>query len=363
MLQDGRQRILGMMSGTSLDGVDAAVLETDGLEIFAFGPSAYQPYSGAEKQVLQAALGQWEGALVDRAAEIVEAAHLEVILGFDGIDLVGFHGQTLAHDPKGRGTLQVGDGARLASRAGVPVVWDFRSQDVAEGGEGAPLAPFYHHALLKRAGVSEPCAVLNLGGVGNITWIDPKVQDPAAPGALLAFDTGPANAPMNDLVARRSGAAFDKGGDLARQGSVHADFVEAYRHHPFFAAPPPKSLDRDAFAEIVGRVDALSTEDALATLAAMAVAGVAEGMRWCPSPPKALWVTGGGRQNGHLMELLSAALSCPVEPIEALGFDGDMLEAQAFAFLATRVVAGMPLSAPGTTGVASPCLGGRISLT
>lgn len=352
---------LGAMSGTSLDGVDAALLVTDGETIAEFGPSAYRPYTADERAILRAALGQWEGEGVAAAARVVEAAHAEVLRGVPGAQLVGFHGQTLAHDPRGRGTLQVGDGAWLANALGVPTVWDFRREDVRQGGEGAPLAPFYHWALARWMGAREPVAFLNLGGVGNVTWIDPGHTRPEEEGALLAFDTGPANAPIDDLLLRRRGQPRDEGGELAAQGRADAGVVEGFLAHPFFAKRPPKSLDRDAFAALSSAVEALSDADAAATLAACVAAAVGQGMRHCPAPPSRLFVTGGGRRNATLMRLIAQAAGCPVEPVEAAGLDGDMLEAQAFAFLAVRVARGLPTSAPGTTGVRAPVCGGVLS--
>jgi anhydro-N-acetylmuramic acid kinase len=351
---------LGAMSGTSLDGVDAAVLVTDGERIESFGLSAYRPYSPEERATLRAALGRWEGAEVAAAARVVEQAHAEVMGGFHGIALAGFHGQTLAHDPGGRGTLQVGDGDWLAQALGLPVVWDFRSEDVARGGQGAPLAPFYHWALARFIGATGPVAFLNLGGVGNLTWADPTRARPEEEGALLAFDTGPANAPVDDLMHRRRGLSRDEDGALAATGRVDDGVVEAFLAHPFFAAPPPKSLDRDAWTALSRAVEPLSDADAAATLTACSARAVGRAMDWCPRPPSRLLVTGGGRRNATLMRMVAESAGCPVEPVEKAGLDGDMLEAQAFAFLAVRVAQGLPTSAPGTTGVSTPVCGGRL---
>ncbi|WP_334061945.1 anhydro-N-acetylmuramic acid kinase [Limimaricola cinnabarinus] len=356
-----RIRALGAMSGTSLDGVDAAVIETDGETVFGFGESAYRPYSEAERAVLRAALGLWEGEAVEAAAEVIETAHAEILSGFDDIELIGFHGQTLAHEPRGRGTHQAGSGAILAEALGVPVVWDFRSSDVRFGGEGAPLAPFYHFALAKFIAAAEPLAFLNLGGVGNLTFADPGFADPQAEGALLAFDTGPANAPINDLVQRRLGRALDEGGALAAMGEVDDAVVARFLEHPHFYRMAPKSLDRDAFAALAREVEALPDADAAATLTACAAAAVMRGMEQCPAPPARLLATGGGRHNPVLMAMIAAGVDCPVAPVEEAGLDGDMMEAQAFAHLAVRVARGLPTSAPGTTGVRAAVGGGTLS--
>ncbi len=349
------------MSGTSLDGVDAALVQTDGERILGFGRTGYRPYSQGEAATIRAALGHWpDEDGVAAATAVVEAAHLAVLKGFEGADLIGFHGQTLAHEPRGRGTHQAGDGARLADTLGLPVAWDFRTGDVAAGGQGAPLAPFYHHACARHIGATAPLVFLNLGGVGNVTWTDPRMDAPEAPGAVLAFDTGPANAPINDLMLARRGLARDDGGALAAQGRVNETIVSTFLDDPYVAAPPPKSLDRQ-FPDLLDAVAALSDEDATATVLAAAVACVARAFDHFPSAPDRVLVTGGGRHNATFMAALARALPCPVVPVEAAGLDGDMLEAQAFAYLAVRVARGLPLSAPGTTGVALPVTGGRIS--
>lgn len=361
MKDTGPLRVLGAMSGTSLDGIDAAVLVTDGRQIVETGDSAYRPYRADEREVLRAALGRWDGPEFAAAAEVVEIAHAELLAGFPEVDLVGFHGQTLAHDPGGRGTLQAGDGLVLAEALDLPVVWDFRSADVALGGQGAPLAPFYHHACARFIGAAEPLAVLNLGGVGNLTWVDPALAAPESPGACLAFDTGPANAPLDDLVKTRLGLDRDTDGRLAAQGEVDETILAAFAADPYFLRMPPKSLDRNAFPALAAAVADLSDADAAATLTAAAAAAVVRGLEHCPFPPERILVSGGGRHNPTLMAMIAAGADCPVQPIEAAGLDGDMLEAQAFAFLAARVVRGLPTSAPGTTGVAAPVGGGQVS--
>jgi anhydro-N-acetylmuramic acid kinase len=361
MLQDGVISVLGTMSGTSLDGVDAAVLHTDGVQIAGFGPSAYRPYSAAEQAVLKAHLGRWQDEDCSAAAQIVEDAHIALMQPFENIHLAGFHGQTLAHDPGGRGTHQCGDGARLAAALGYPVAWDFRSADVAAGGQGAPLAPFYHFALAKWIKADAPMAFLNLGGVGNITWVNPVCDAPTDPAALLAFDTGPANAPMNDLMQQRHGIAFDADGALAAQGRADVGMLAAFMAHPYFDKPAPKSLDRDAFDGLGKAVSDLSNVDALATLAAAVVQSVVTACTLCPTMPAQLLVTGGGRHNKTIMSALAQALTCDVISVEGVGLDGDMLEAQAFAYLAVRAARGLPLSSPQTTGVSTPLSGGRLT--
>ena len=359
MLGDGPVWALGMMSGTSLDGVDAAMVLTDGEEIFEFGETAYRPYSEVERSVIRAALGKWDG--VEAATELVEIAHAELMDGFRGADIVGFHGQTLAHDPRGRGTFQVGNGALLAEAFGLPVVWDFRSADVEMGGQGAPLVPFFHHACAKWISEKQPLVFLNLGGIGNVTWVDPIVDRPDAKGALLAFDTGPANGPVNDLMMARLGLAMDKDGALAEQGQVAEGVLETFLEGAFFHRLPPKSLDRGAFTDLENAVSDLSDADAAATLSAAVAASVVKAAEHFPCQVEQVLVTGGGRKNPVIMGMLRAGLQCSVEPVESVGLDGDMLEAQAFAYLAVRVARGLPTTSPSTTGVAAAIGGGKIS--
>lgn len=360
-------RALGMMSGTSLDGVDAAMIDTDGVRIAGFGRSAFRAFSDNESAALHGGLGLWHDApALPDLSRLVGAAHADLAAAFPEAGLIGFHGQTLAHDPRGRGTHQAGDGAALARATGRRVVWDFRSEDVRQGGEGAPLVPFFHWACadwavgqghLPRA----PVAFLNLGGVGNISWVDPAAPAPDVPGACLAFDTGPANAPLNDLMRARRRQTRDEGGALAASGRADAALVAAFLDDPWFRRPAPKSLDRDRFADLTRAVAPLSDADAAATLVAALAGAVAAGMVWLPSTPDRVLVCGGGRHNAAIMTALRTVLPMPVAPVEAVGLDGDMLEAQAFGWLAVRVLRGLPTSGAMTTGAPGPVCGGRIS--
>lgn len=352
-------RALGTMSGTSLDGVDAAVLVTDGDTITSFGETGYRAYTADERATVRAAFGQWGDD--PAAAEVVETAHAHLLSTFENYDLIGFHGQTVAHDPANKRTLQIGDGQILAEILQTPVIWDFRSADVQLGGQGAPLAPFYHFALAKWMQVRNPTAVLNLGGVGNLTWIDPSKAKPEAVGALLAFDTGPANALLNDLMSTRLGQDHDAGGALAAKGHVDDSIIAAFLTHPYFFKMPPKSLDRDTFQSLQDAVTHLNDADAAATLTAASALSVSEALQHCPSPPDTLWVAGGGRHNQTMMQMIGASIDCPVKPVEDAGLNGDMLEAQAFAYLAVRVARGLPTSCPSTTGGRAAVSGGICS--
>ena len=346
-------RALGLMSGTSLDGIDAAMIETDGQERVMPGPSLTIPYQEPFRERLRSVLGG-VGPVAEVEKELTRL-HADVVEQFlarppaPAIDIVGVHGHTILHHPAKRRTWQLGDGALLARLVGLDVVTDFRSADVAEGGEGAPLAPLYHAALA--AALPKPLAILNIGGVANVTWIGER-------GQILAFDTGPGNALIDDWVRRHTGGAADIDGALARSGRASEAHIARFLTLPFFGLRPPKSLDRDDFQAIVP--EGLSLEDGAATLTEMTAAAVAAAVRYIPAPPLEWLVCGGGRRNPVLMEALRRRLGASVRPAEQVGWDGDAVEAQAFAYLAVRSVRGLPLSLPSTTGVSRPISGGRL---
>lgn len=355
---------LGLMSGTSMDGVDGAMMMTDGKGIHAFGDRHFRPYSKAEQGVIAAAMGLWpddDPVVLAAAQKVIHDAHLEVIKHFPDTQIVGFHGQTLAHDPDGGRTHQLGDGALLAKQAGLRVVWDFRSADMKAGGQGAPLAPFFHHACARQMGMERPVAFVNLGGVGNVTLVDGSKYSPERADALTAFDTGPANAPINDLMSARLGVAYDEDGATAAKGVVHTDVLETVFQNEYFSKKPPKSLDRNSFSELPALVENLSTEDAAATLTALAASCVYAAQMHFPRDPFRWFICGGGRKNASLMNALRQRLGDKVEACEVIGLDGDMLEAQAFGYLAARVFYGLPTSSPTTTGCKEPVCGGVIS--
>jgi anhydro-N-acetylmuramic acid kinase len=349
-------RAIGLMSGTSLDGIDVAFIESDGESEVATGPWLTMPYEREFREALRGTLGgKGPIAEVERALTEAHAAAVKRLIErheIENVDLIGFHGHTILHDPAQRRTWQIGDGALLAKLTGIDVVCDFRSADVAAGGEGAPFAPIFHAAL--SAKLERPLAVVNIGGVANVTWIGEGSVE--GEDALLAFDTGPGNAPIDDWARAKTGEAADYDGALAAAGKADETRVARFLQHPYFARRPPKSLDRDDFATF--NLGDLSTEDGAATLTAMTAAAIAQSFAQFPTPPRRVLVTGGGRHNPVLMQMLAARLGRPVAPVEAAGWEGDAIEAQAFAYLALRSRAGMALSFPGTTGVPKPMTGG-----
>ena len=348
---------LGLMSGTSLDGVDIALVETDGETVRSTGPAMTVAYDSAMRDRLRSILGG--GGPVAEVELDVTRFHALVIEDFRAqypedtraVAVIGFHGHTILHRPHERRTWQIGDGALLSTLVGLPVVNDFRSADVQAGGQGAPLVPVYHRALAH--GLEGPLAVLNIGGVANVTWI-------GGDGSMLAFDTGPGGALLDDWVVRHTGEPMDRDGVLSRAGTVLDGAVSAFAAHPYFSRLPPKSLDRDEFGGLAqSLVHGAAAADGAATLAAITVQCVAMAARHFPQPVRRWLVCGGGRHNPVIMERLAQVLGQSVEAVEVVGWDGDALEAQAFGFLAVRSLRGLPLTYPGTTGGPAPSTGGR----
>jgi len=362
---------IGLMSGTSQDGVDVALIDSDGETIAQFGATACRPYTEAERTLLRRATAAAANLtertarppIVAAAEQLINDAHAEAVQTFlaandlepGDVAAVGFHGQTLLHRPERRLTVQIGDGAVLAARLGIPVVYDFRAADVAAGGQGAPLAPIYHRALVRRLSRRMPIAVLNIGGVANVTYIDGD--------ELIACDTGPGNALLDDFLRLRTGHPLDTDGRSAAAGALDQTVIERLLQHPFFLAPPPKSLDRNAFRGFIGdTLDGIGIEDGAATLTALTAAAVARIVPHLPRAPAAWIVAGGGARNPTLMRMLAERLKpASVESAHDAGWSVDALEAQAFAYLAVRSLRGLPITFPGTTGAPRPLAGGVLA--
>ena len=370
---------IGLMSGTSLDGVDVALIDADGVAlkvgrtpngfIEPLGPTGYRAYSDEERALLRQALadaekieapGERPGCLPD-AEELVTRTHAEAVEAFlaeNGLEaaeigVVGFHGQTVVHRPDQRMTIQIGDGEALARRLGIPVVYDLRRADIDAGGQGAPLVPVFHRALVEASGFAGPLGILNLGGVANVTLL-------SAAGDLLAFDTGPGNALIDDWMRDRTGRALDDGGRTAARGRPDGALLAWLLTHPFFARRPPKSLDRNWFShKLAGQ---LSTEDGAATLTTFTAQAVARAVDHASEPPARWIVAGGGARNGELMRLLNYYLRAEITTADAIGWSSAYLEAQAFAYLAILSQLGLPNTFPATTGVKEPLTGGVLAL-
>ncbi|MFT3730200.1 MAG: anhydro-N-acetylmuramic acid kinase [Hyphomicrobium sp.] len=357
-------RAIGLMSGTSLDGIDVAFIETDGEDALVRGPARTFPYDEAMRRMLVNAiadakdlktrgerpylLGDAERALTESHGIAVARFLKEAGIERSSIDVIGFHGQTVLHRPEIGLTVQLGLGDLLANFTRCPVVYDLRAADVEAGGEGAPLVPAYHRALTAKL-PQRPIAIVNIGGVANLTWI-------GSDGGLLAFDTGPGNALIDDWMRRKTGAFLDSGGATAAQGRVNEDALISLLSHSFFAETPPKSLDRNTFSSEA--VESLSAEDGAATLTAFTARAIAKAREHMPGEPELWIVAGGGRRNRTIMRMLAEQVHHAVVPAEAIGLDGDSLEAEAWAYLAVRSVRGLPITFPGTTGVPEPMSGG-----
>jgi anhydro-N-acetylmuramic acid kinase len=359
-------KAVGLMSGTSLDGIDAALLDTDGENAARPGSALTIPYDAETRAMLREALSDarsvaegapipWsirdaERRLTEAHADAVKALLEKARLATRDVALIGFHGQTILHRPAQRRTWQIGDGALLARLTGIDTVNDFRSADVKAGGQGAPLVPLYHAALVASAKLKQPVAIVNIGGVANVTYVDGDT--------VLAFDTGPGNAPIDDWAHRHAGKPIDEDGALAAKGKADNDVLERMLQHDFFTKSGPKSLDRLDFG--MADVEHLSPEDGAATLTAFTAATIARAREHFPDSAETWIVCGGGRHNKTLMTELRARLNVAVVPAEDQGWRGDFIEAEAFAYLAVRSINGLPLSLPTTTGVPEPMTGGKL---
>ena len=385
---------VGLMTGTALDGdVDVALLRSDGRRVLELGPWALVRYPDGVRAALAnavAAARRWafdgpeppELALAERILTVAQTDAVRQVLDEHGIDpedvaTVGFHGQTVLHRAPTPGrpgrTRQLGDGAAMARALGIDVVHDFRSDDVAHGGHGAPLAPLYHRALLERIDAPPGTVFLNLGGVANLTCVTGRGGEESGDGTedgdgdariddgrdLIAFDTGPANGPVDDWMAARTSEPMDRDGRAARSGRVDETRLADWLAHPYLSAPWPKSLDRFDFG--AGLADGLSTADGAATLTAFAAASVARGLALLPAPTRAIVVAGGGRRNPAMMDALRVRTGAVVHDADALGLRGDAVEAECFAHLAERTRRGLPISFPNTTGAPRPLVGGTLS--
>ncbi len=355
MPENGWMTAIGLMSGTSVDGIDAALLKSDGHRVERMGTPVTVAYGDGERDLVLAALGGGgdvpaaERALTLRHIEVVQLLIKESNVNIENIDTIGFHGQTIIHRPDEGLTWQIGDGALLAQRTGIDVVADLRRSDMARGGQGAPFAPLYHAALVAGLKAEKPVAVLNLGGVANITWIRGD--------EIIAFDTGPSGALLDDWVRRHTDQPFDRDGALAAGGQVHDERVDAVLRDPYFARPAPKSLDRNSFSI---DLEGLSPEDGAATLVALTARTVALGAEVVPETPK-LWIAcGGNRLNPTIRNAIAERVTGDVVTAEDVGWNGDAIEAEAFAYLAIRSLKGLPLSLPTTTGVEVPTTGGAL---
>ncbi len=363
----GIMRAIGLMSGTSMDAIDVAFIETDGQDHVVRGPGLTLPYAASDRRILAHAMAAAQACkhrddrpeALQIAEDLVTRMHGAAVSAFlaqygyerSSIDVIGFHGQTVLHRPEAALTLQLGDGRQLSQLTGIPVVYDLRAADVAAGGQGAPLVPVYHQALVAKL-PQRPIAVVNIGGVANVTYVGRE-------GEMLAFDTGPGNALIDDWMMRREGVQFDQNGEYAAQGTVNADVLRLCLSHAFFSQSPPKSLDRNAF--VWDSIEWMSIADGAATLTAFSAESIAKAREHFPEQPELWVICGGGRKSKTLMSMLAGRVENAVVPSEAVGLDGDMIEAEAWGYLAVRSLRGLPITYPGTTGVAVPTTGGVLA--
>lgn len=362
----GMKTAIGLMSGTSMDGIDAALIRSDGETAIETGPNAFFPYDGKTKNILIQALvnakpvaerDQRPGVMKE-AERLVTQLHIEAVQAFLGqnnfgasdVDLIGFHGQTVLHRPDEALTIQLGDGASLANETGIDVVYDMRANDMVHGGQGAPLVPVYHQALSSNLAPEGPVVFVNIGGISNITYVGEE---------LIAFDTGPGNGLIDQWVQANAGVPYDDGGMIAAEGSVNSDFAKTYLESSYFDQSLPKSLDRNDFLPPERGV--IGLEDGARSLAHVTAAAIIKAVDHLPETPKLWIISGGGRLNPHIMndlEELASQHGAKVIPSEKAGFNGDAMEAECWGYLAVRSLKKLPLTFPGTTGVSKPVSGG-----
>ena len=348
---------IGLMSGTSMDGVDAAIITTDGERQLEPGIHLTLPYERAFRERLRDLIaGKGDVDTVEEELTTYHSRAVTVLLRSAGmkaqeISLIGFHGHTILHNPDDGHTWQIGNGAKLARDTGIDVVHDLRSAEVAAGGQGAPLAPVYHRALINR--MVRPLAVLNIGGVANLTWVGGGDND------LMGFDTGPGNALIDDWIMRHTGEPFDRDGAIAGCGRASPVKLAKLMTHPYFEQKPPKSLDRDDFVGAATEIlQGLSLEDGAALLTAFTIQSIAQSVTHLPLPPMQWVVVGGGRHNQAIMGGLRVRMDAEIISGDDVGWSGDAVEAQAFGYMAVRSRLGLPISYPGTTGVPQAMSGG-----
>lgn len=366
---------IGLMSGTSMDGIDVALVRSDGKGHVERGASQFFAYDPATRELLEVAL-ETAKEITDRTArpgnlehveQEITRLHVEAVKGFlqkqelsvEAVDMTGFHGQTVLHRPEIGLTVQLGDGDLLARETGIPVVYDMRANDMKFGGQGAPLVPVYHQALASSLSEESrekmPAVFVNIGGISNITYI-------GADGELIAFDTGPGNALIDQWVQAHAGIPFDQGGMIAAEGQVVQGLVDRYLDDPYFARKVPKSLDRNDFQ--MPDPSEASLEDGAKSLANLSAAAIFKACEHLPKPPKLWIICGGGRHNPAIMADLKEmgdAMDADVVSAEDAGFDGDAMEAEAFGYLAIRAKLGLALTFPDTTGVKEPVSGGVLT--
>lgn len=355
--------VVGLMTGTSMDGIDISLVETNGLDLKRSNQNYFYGYSNETKDYLFSILGvNIQNNLKQKKTldELITLEHIKALENFDilkNIDLIGFHGQTIYHNSKTNTSIQLGDPKKLARKFNKDVVFHFRSKDIESGGQGAPLAPIYHQKLIESFEIDQPACILNIGGVSNITFWDGET--------LIGFDTGPGNALMDNYIQKISDKYFDKNGTLASKGVPKKSLINKFLKHNFFKKPPPKSLDRNEFLYLYEDLikNKFSVHDTMATLAEITVESIFLGIKILPKKIKNIIVTGGGYKNKYLMKRLSNRLQINIINEEEINVDFDFIEAELIAFLSARCLYNLPFTFPSTTGVSRPLSGGIIYTT
>jgi anhydro-N-acetylmuramic acid kinase len=355
---------LGLMSGTSMDGIDGSIISSDGTNIKEYKISNYTEYSTTTTTLLFKAFNNISNFMKDTDSKkelsyrvtIDHALAAEKLINKSNIlpQIVGFHGQTIYHNPQKKITLQLGEGALLSKLLKTNVVSNFRDNDMLNGGEGAPLAPIYHKLLIENFNITLPACIVNIGGIANVTYFDGS--------ELIGFDVGPGNGLMDSFINKKLRKKFDYNGITASQGKIDKSLIRQFCNYKFFSKPYPKSLDRNDFRDIQSVLDKskISTENALATLVELTVKSIYISIKQLPYFPKNIIIVGGGAKNKFLLKRLENSFGKILKVSDKVGFISTNVEAEMIAYLAVRRLNSLPITFPKTTGVPKPLIGGVI---
>ena len=352
--------IIGLMTGTSMDGIDISLVQTNGLDLRRLNKNYFYKYSSKTKTFLMDILNENIIFNLKRKQYLDEFITNEHYLALKDLniieksDVIGFHGQTIYHDPKSKTSIQLGDPKKLAKLLNKNVIFDFRSKDLALGGQGAPLAPIYHQFIIKEFNLELPSCILNIGGISNLTYWDGN--------RLIGFDTGPGNGLMDNYMSLISNKYFDKDGILASKGTPDKKIIKSFLHHNFFKKLPPKSLDKNSFIDFYNELlkKKYSNPDIMATLAELTIETIVSGLLFLPQTVKSILITGGGYRNIHLMTRLKDRLKLKFLNEEQLSIEFDYIESELIAYLTARSIYDLPITFPTTTGVTRPSSGGKL---
>ena len=349
-----------MMTGTSMDGIDISLVKTNGKDLIRLNKNYFYRYSNKTKDFLLSILNKDIKVNLERKKyldQIITDEHYKALKNLDIVnksDLIGFHGQTIYHNPNIKTSIQLGDPKKLAKMLNKNVVFDFRSNDIQLGGQGAPLAPVYHQFIIESLNLELPSCILNIGGVANLTFWDGKT--------LIGFDTGPGNALMDNYIKTTSNKYFDKDGIIASKGLPNKKIIKKFINNSFFRKCPPKSLDRNSFIDFYNELINinLSVPNTMATLAELTIESIVIALNFLPEKINNILVTGGGCRNNYLMKQLKDRLNINFINENEIDIKFDYIESELIAFLSARSLYNLPFTFPTTTGISEMSSGGKV---